>query len=206
MANYNVWELSIFVTIGVLGGLVGAVTVELSKRLTIRRQTQTPRHKQIEVLLVCFVMSSAAFLIPLAFGECHRRPDADDPEADYSPQEKELIGELVQFRCSDGHYNELASLWFVSGETSIKQLFHFRSPKNDKFSETFSTNCLLFFFVPYQAIFTIMIGCAVPGGVFIPSMIAGAALGRLVGHALRALYPSKSIMMFADKGTCKIYL
>ena len=201
MANYSVWELSIFIFIGMLGGLVGAITVQLSRVLTMRRKTQTPRDKQIEVLLVCVAMTTAAFFLPLWFGECHIRPDPDDALAGYSPQEKELIEELVQFRCSDGHYNELASLWFVSGETAIKQLFHFRSPKNDIFSETFSTSCLLLFFLPYQLIFIVMIGCAVPGGVFIPSMIAGAALGRLIGHGLRAVDPSANVLMFADKGT-----
>lgn len=169
MANYNVWELSIFIFIGALGGFVGAATVQLSRVLTLRRKTQTPRQKQLEVLAVGLAMSVAAFFIPLVFGECHRLPDPDDAAAGYSPQEKELIGELVQFRCPDGKYNELASLWFVSGETAIKQLFHFRSPKNDIFSVTFSTACLLLFFIPYQVNFYVQ--TAPKRGQGIPSVL-----------------------------------
>lgn len=44
-----------------------------------------------------------------------------------------------------------------------------------------------------------MIGSAVPGGVFIPSMIAGAAMGRLIGFMLRSINGTE--LIFADKGT-----
>jgi len=56
--------------------------------------------------------------------------------------------------------------------------------------------CLLFssFLCTYQ----VMIGCAVPGGVFIPSMIAGAAMGRVVGHFFN--FVSGSVII-ADNGT-----
>jgi H+/Cl- antiporter ClcA len=55
------------------------------------------------------------------------------------------------------------------------------------------------FFIPYQLVFSVMIGSAVPGGVFIPSMIAGASLGRVIGHLLRSINGAE--LLFADKGT-----
>jgi H+/Cl- antiporter ClcA len=52
-----------------------------------------------------------------------------------------------------------------------------------------------------------MIGCAAPGGVFIPAMMSGAGMGRLAGHTLMATGGSStsavvaSTLLFADKGT-----
>jgi len=193
MANYSVWELVVFVAIGAAGGLVGAATVHASRALTLRRRSQTPRQKALEVHGVCAAMAAVAFLVPLAFGRCTTLPDVADPDSSYTSQEVGLIEELVRFRCPEGQYNELASLWLVAPETSIKQLFHYRAPVDRLDEETLSSTTLLLFFIPYQLLFTVMIGCAVPGGVFIPSMIAGAALGRLVGHALRALDPTEQV-------------
>jgi len=144
-------------------------------------------------------MSLVAFFLPLAFGRCARLPDVADPEASFTAQEATLIGELVAFQCPTGHYNELASLWMTAPETTIKQLFHYRAPQDDLGAETFSSATLLLFFIPYQLVFTVMIGCAVPGGVFIPSMIAGAALGRLVGHGLRAMDPSAQVRLLCTE-------
>jgi chloride channel 7 len=87
----------------------------------------------------------------------------------------------------------------VAPETTIKQLFHYRAPENDLSRATFSSFTLAMFFIPYQLVFSVMIGSAVPGGVFIPSMIAGASLGRVIGHLLRSINGAE--LLFADKGT-----
>lgn len=46
----------------------------------------------------------------------------------------------------------------------------------------------------------VSIGLGVPSGIFIPSLMSGAALGRLVGHLLHHI-DSSSEALFADSGT-----
>jgi chloride channel 7 len=42
----------------------------------------------------------------------------------------------------------------------------------------------------------------VPGGVFIPSLITGAAMGRFIGVTMQFLDPTDRVVgVFADRGT-----
>ena len=53
------WELLIFIGIGGVGGLLGAGTVHLSKRLTLRRQSQTTTENAIEVCVLLILHKSS---------------------------------------------------------------------------------------------------------------------------------------------------
>lgn len=48
----------------------------------------------------------------------------------------------------------------------------------------FSYRCLWGFFFPYFIMAFVTFGTAVPAGLFIPSLVSGAALGRVVGQAI----------------------
>jgi len=109
-----------------------------------------------------------------------------------------LVDALVPFQCPDGQYNEVASLIFTDADTAIKQLFHFREAGIDDAS-TFSSAALFLFFVPYISLATIVYGIAVPSGLFVPSLLSGAAFGRLCGHLLHKLDHTSGT--FADSGT-----
>ena len=94
-------------------------------------------------------------------------PGPIDPYASYA---------YVRFTCEDGHYNELATLFFAPQENAIKRLFH----SDDKISMT----ALLLFMLPYLALSCWTYGLCIPSGLFIPALLAGSAYGRLVGEAL----------------------
>ena len=118
---------------------------------------------------------------------------------DWSEQEKTLVLELNPLYCTSGtHYNELASLWLTDSDGAIKQLFHFREV-GDHRTSTFSSVTLFLFAVPYLAMACITAGCAVPAGLFVPSLLSGAGFGRLVGHILHKV--DKTRGTFADSGT-----
>lgn len=53
--------------------------------------------------------------------------------------------------------------------------------------------------MPYTILACITYGIAVPSGLFVPSLLSGAALGRLVGHLLHQLDSQSGT--FADSGT-----
>jgi len=184
--------------IGCLGGLIGAVFNAANENLTIWRMKRMNHSKQkrvLEALLISMLVTTVSFVIPMAWNRCTDKPT---DMQDWSNQEKNLVDALVQFQCEEGQYNEVASLIFTDADTAIKQLFHFREAGIDDAS-TFSSAALFLFFIPYITLAAIVHGIAVPSGLFVPSLLSGAAFGRLCGHLLHKLDHTSGT--FADSGT-----
>ena len=95
-------------------------------------------------------------------------------------------------------YHIVASLFFCEADVAIRQLFHFRET-GETDSSTFSSAALFLFFIPYITLASLVYGIAVPSGLFVPSLLAGAAFGRLFGHLLHKLDHTSGT--FADSGT-----
>lgn len=188
-----------FIIVGCLGGLIGAVFNAANEHLTIWRMKRvnfSMKRRFIEVVAISVLMSVVAFMMPLIWNRCTELPT---DMQDWSNQEKNLVEALVPFRCEPGkEYNEVASLIFTEADVAIKQLFHFREVGVDDTS-TFSSGALFLFFVPYITMATIVYGIAVPSGLFVPSLLSGAAFGRLCGHLLHKLDHTNGT--FADSGT-----
>jgi chloride channel 7 len=198
-SNFSIWELPMFIVIGCLGGLIGAVFNAANEHLTIWRMKRINHSKLrrfIEVIVVSFGVSVISFLMPLIWGRC---TDLPKDMQDWTNQEKNLVEALVPFRCEPGkEYNEVASLILTEPDVAIKQLFHFREAGGED-NSTFSSGALFLFFVPYIAMAAVVYGIAVPSGLFVPSLLSGAAFGRLCGHLLHKLDHTSGT--FADSGT-----
>jgi chloride channel 7 len=91
-----------------------------------------------------------------------------------------------------------SNLTLTDADTAIKQLFHFREGGAVDTS-IFSSGALFLLFVPYIMMATVTYGIAVPSGLFVPSLLSGAAFGRLFGHLLHKLDHANGT--FADSGT-----
>jgi len=180
-SNFAIWELLLFIVVGCLGGLIGAIFNAANEHLTIWRMKRVNHSKMkrfLEVILVSTAMSIVAFAMPVIWGRC---TDLPSDIQDWNNQEKNLVDALVPFYCTPGkQYNEVASLIFTEPDVAIKQLFHFRENGSDDTS-TFSSGALFLFFLPYISMATITYGIAVPSGLFVPSLLSGAAFGRLFG-------------------------
>lgn len=87
-------------------------------------------------------------------------------------------GNFKSFQCPPGHYNDLASLFLNTNDDAIRNLF---SGGTD--SEFYISTLVIFFFAVY-ALGLVTYGIAVPSGLFIPVILAGASFGRLVGTLL----------------------
>ena len=198
-SNFSIWELLLFIVVGSLGGLIGAIFNAANEHLTIWRMKRvnfSKKRRFVEVIVVSSLMSVVAFVMPLLWGRCTELPK---DMQDWNNQEKNLVDALVPFYCTPGkEYNEVASLFFTEPDIAIKQLFHFREAGADDTS-TFSSGALFLFFVPYITMATITYGIAVPSGLFVPSLLSGAAFGRLFGHLLHKLDHTNGT--FADSGT-----
>lgn len=197
--NFSVWELLLFILLGCLGGLAGATFNWANEWLTILRSKwiRSKGARALEALGVTLLCSVVMYVVPCLWPYCTKRPTV---QVTWTQQEKDIVDELVRFHCKDNEYNEVASLFFTDSDSAIKQLFHFREVGNfNEDVETFSSLAIATFYVPYTILACITYGIAVPSGLFVPSLLSGAALGRLVGHLLHKLDAQSGT--FADSGT-----
>lgn len=197
-SNYSVWELFMFLVVGCFGGLIGAYfnhCVLANFRFRSKYVVNSSR-RLLEVVLIMSLVTAAAVVLSVAWKKCTPLPV--DMEG-WSDQEKALVENLVPLYCDEEtEYNELASLYLVDSDTAIHQLFHFREV-GDHNDSTFSSAALFLFCVPYMIFACITYGSAVPAGMFVPSLLSGAAFGRLMGHLLHRIDNAHGT--FADSGT-----
>lgn len=88
----------------------------------------------------------------------------------------------VQLFCKDNEYNAAAALWFQTPEASVKALFH-----DPPISHQLLT--LLVFVLVYYPLSCITYGLSVSMGIFIPTLLVGAAWGRITSHLLSDYIP-----------------
>mmetsp|Transcript_32800 Transcript_32800/g.39841 ORF Transcript_32800/g.39841 Transcript_32800/m.39841 type:complete len:791 (-) Transcript_32800:289-2661(-) len=175
--SYSVYELLVFVVIGMMGGLIGACFNSANRKLTlwrIKHVNHSKIRRVVEVVLISTLVTIVSFALPLIWGECTPLPSKSDVSASYAT----LIDTLVPFGCvKDEEFNQVASLIFTDASTSIRLLFHMDP-------HSFDPKALLLFFIPYISLATITYGIAVPSGLFVPCLLSGAAFGRLFGDLL----------------------
>ncbi len=174
-AAWAVYEIPLFLALGVVGGLAGALFNALSVRLTrLRLAYVAPRRalRVVEVALVTLVVAALSFFLSQRLGTC-----VDMPKAASGGEETPS-----RFFCPAGKFSDLASLWFVPPEEAIRLLFHLEKG-------SFSPVALIAFWGVYLSLMCLTAGIAVPTGHFLPSMLAGCALGRFVGEVGAQMFP-----------------
>mmetsp|Transcript_177771 Transcript_177771/g.569996 ORF Transcript_177771/g.569996 Transcript_177771/m.569996 type:complete len:1721 (-) Transcript_177771:250-5412(-) len=87
----------------------------------------------------------------------------------------------VRYTCPEGSYNEVASLLLSGAEGAVKHLF-----ARDG-AEKFSLGSLFLTLFTYLPLAGGMPGLPVPMGAFVPSMLTGGLIGRIVGEAISGL-------------------
>uniref|UniRef100_A0A3B4XYJ0 Chloride channel protein n=1 Tax=Seriola lalandi dorsalis TaxID=1841481 RepID=A0A3B4XYJ0_SERLL len=179
--NCHLWtvvDLAFFVLMGVVGGLLGALFNCMNKCLAKYRIRHIhPKAKFIRVLeslLVTMVTTVVIFAASMLLGECR---DLSSPTTHNSTVSEDINSTIRQFFCSNKTYNDMATLFFNPQEAAIHQLFHQDG--------TFSPVTLSVFFVLYFLLACWTYGVSVPSGLFVPSLLCGAAFGRLVANILK---------------------
>jgi chloride channel 7 len=168
-AGYSMREFPFFLLLGVVGGVLGAAFVALSKRLSRWRSLRicTPRARLLELLAVSLFCSAVIFTTPFWLSSC--RPVSDPVGSVYHEWVRTL-------GCPGGGSNDMATLLWNRPEHTIKLLFH---AKSDMSIASLLGACAL-----YMVMALVCLGLAVPSGLFIPSLMAGALYGRLTGKLL----------------------
>uniref|UniRef100_A0A8D2JJP9 Chloride channel protein n=1 Tax=Varanus komodoensis TaxID=61221 RepID=A0A8D2JJP9_VARKO len=164
--GYTIQEIPIFIFIGVVGGLLGALFNALNYWLTMFRirYIHRPFLQVIEAMLVAAVTATVGFVMIYTSGDCQ-------------PLQGNSMAYPLQLFCPDGEYSSMAAAFFNTPEKSVVRLFH--DPPGTYDPMTLGMFTLMYFFL---ACWTY--GLTVSAGVFIPSLLIGAAWGRLFGICL----------------------
>jgi hypothetical protein len=100
---------------------------------------------------------------------------------------------LAQYTCPDDFHNDMASLFFQPSEAVIKGIFH-----NPGDTQTFA---LVIYYVCIFFLAVVTYGIAVPSGLFVPAILIGSCMGRLVGQLLHAIPEIGGHDVFGTTGT-----
>lgn len=174
--TYRIFEIPFFIVMGCIGGLLGALWNHINYKITVfRKRYVRPKWlKVIEACIVAAVTATLGFLMMFLIDDC--RPVGQDPTK-YP----------TQLYCTDGQYNVLASIWFQTPEASVRSLFH--DPPN-----THNAFSLAAFVVIYFLLAVWTFGLASSNGLFIPTLLTGAAWGRLFSIGLYYIFPDADIV------------
>lgn len=127
------------------------------------------------------VTTVVVFVASMVLGECRQVTSAAQVGNDSIPLQvtsEDVNSSIKTFFCPNETYNDMATLFFNPQESAILQLFHQDS--------TFSPVTLALFFVLYFSLACWTYGISVPSGLFVPSLLCGAAFGRLVANVLKS--------------------
>uniref|UniRef100_E9Q741 Chloride channel, voltage-sensitive 6 n=1 Tax=Mus musculus TaxID=10090 RepID=E9Q741_MOUSE len=182
---WTAMDLGFFVVMGVIGGLLGATFNCLNKRLAkYRMRNVHPKPKLVRVLeslLVSLVTTVVVFVASMVLGECRQMSSTSQTgNGSFQLQvtSEDVNSTIKAFFCPNDTYNDMATLFFNSQESAILQLFHQDG--------TFSPVTLALFFILYFLLACWTFGTSVPSGLFVPSLLCGAAFGRLVANVLKS--------------------
>ncbi|KAJ7306627.1 hypothetical protein JRQ81_010042 [Phrynocephalus forsythii] len=147
--------------------------------------TSTPSPSWSESWRACWSLSPPPWwcLSPPSFWENagpspRPTPGTTAPWACRTPRPTNSMPASGPFFCPNRTYNDMATLFFNPQELAILQLFHQEG--------TFSPVTLSLFFLLYFLLSCWTYGVSVPSGLFVPSLLCGAAFGRLVANLLKS--------------------
>nr|AIY56605.1 CLC [Arachis hypogaea] len=172
--TYSAGDVLAAILLGVIGGVLGSVYNYLVDKVVRTYSIIYEKGAVFKIILVVTIalLTSCCFYFLPWIATCKPCPTNESvicPSVDES-------GEYKSFQCKPGYYNDLASLFLNTNDDAIRNLFSSRITKEFHISSLFIYFGTIFFL----GIATY--GIAVPSGLFIPVILAGAAYGRLVGR------------------------
>nr|XP_043622715.1 chloride channel protein CLC-c-like [Erigeron canadensis] len=174
--DYNMVDLLAVTLLGVGGGILGSLynfLVDKVLRTYSIINEKGPNFRVFLVVIISLLTSCCAYGIPW-LSNCVPCPTGLQVQC---PTEGRS-GNYKHFQCPPGHYNDLASLILNTNDDAIRSLF---SSINEN---EFRITTLLVFFMVMYSLGIITYGIAIPSGLFIPVILAGASYGRFVGTLL----------------------
>ncbi|XP_072969302.1 chloride channel protein CLC-c-like isoform X1 [Typha angustifolia] len=173
---YSTPDLIAILVLGVIGGVFGGLFNFLLDRILRAYSIINERGAPFKILLtitISILTSCCSYGLPW-LAKCTPCP------ADVMEQCPTIgrSGNFKNFQCPPGHYNDLASLFLNTNDDAIRNLFS-GGTENE-----FHMSTLFIFFTAIYCLGLVTYGIAVPSGLFIPVILAGATYGRIVGTLL----------------------
>lgn len=179
VAAYTTPDLLAVMFIGVVGGIFGSLYNHLVDKVLRTYgliNEKGPHFKMLLVITISLLTSCCSYGLPW-LARCTPCPIELKDECPTIGRS----GNFKVFQCEPGHYNDLASLFLNTNDDSIRNLFSSGTEKE------FHLSTLFLFFAAIYCLGIITYGIAIPSGLFIPVILAGATYGRLVGTLLGSL-------------------
>ena len=207
--SYYWWELGIFAAMGALGGGLGGLFVWLNVKITAWRHRWVPvgrpLRRHAEVILVAF------FTAVLTYALSRASPCPDLPARLSEYPSEDIISDsldggpvplpgggsanstslpaVVDFPrlwcAGEGTYSAWGQLFFTPIAETLKRLLHLGEGL-EGYEHQFSFSGLALLAVFTFTLMTLTYGVSAPTGLFVPSLLVGAAWGRMAGRLVRA--------------------
>ncbi|KAG2454447.1 hypothetical protein HYH02_001466 [Chlamydomonas schloesseri] len=172
-----------------MAGLLGAAFNSFRMWLWKVRAVKT-RHvlRILEVIGLVFLVSLLGHFFGWAAGVCKPFPEGWEEE-----------GYGLRFNCEEGKYNDLATMFLSSQHHTIIKLFSVGHDdtvdvEEETYIPPFSIGSLALFATVYLGLMSVGAGLAIPGGLFMPSILLGSSWGCFWGLILRLWLPKWNIM------------
>lgn len=179
ITTYSTKDLLAIIVLGIIGGIFGGLYNYLLDKLlrtySIINEKGAP-FKIILTMTVSLLTSCCSYGLPW-FAKCTPCPPGLKDECPTIGRS----GNYKSFQCPPNHYNDLASLFLNTNDDAIRNLFS-SGTENE-----FAMSTLFTFFAAIYCLGIVTYGIAVPSGLFIPVILAGASYGRIVGTLLAPL-------------------
>lgn len=178
-------QLPFVAVVAAIGGILGAA-FNLMRRGMQRLRAARRRHglRLLEAAAAAAITVGVVMAASAKYGMCLQVPPTWPPE------------QLLRVQCPEGQYNDLATTLLASAPFVIRGLLGLGS-ENEPINElcTLKTPC---YFSPqalgitciiYLMLMVLSSGLAVPGGLFMPSIMVGGTFGAMAGVVLTPVLP-----------------
>ena len=171
-------DLPYIMILGVICGLSSALQTRLSLVMfKLRKQVEWMRTswgRVLDVVVLACITSFVYATLPMLLGKCVHEDAYDDDHRRLSGNSDNR--NFMMWTCDGEHeYNEMASMSLSGSEGVIQHLFA-------RDNENFGVLPTMTMFLCYFPLAVLVIGTAVPAGTFVPSLMLGGLMGRLVGE------------------------
>ncbi|KAF6142204.1 hypothetical protein GIB67_037122 [Kingdonia uniflora] len=171
--TYSTADLLAVLVLGIIGGMFGSLYNYLVDKVLRTYSIINEKgaiFKVILVIIISLLTSCCSYGLPW-LGKCTPCP----PDLAEQCPTIGRSGNFKSFQCPPGHYNDLASLFLNTNDDAIRNLF------SSNTENEFYYSSLFIFFTAIYILGVITYGIAIPSGLFIPVILAGASYGRLFG-------------------------
>eukprot|EP00731_Ephydatia_muelleri_P014815 Em0008g535a len=186
-SNQQLWKayhLIIFIIMGAIGGLIGALFNSLNTHIAIHRskfllkRPQKQWWRAFEAFVIIMATTLLAFFCCMFLSTCvPDQPVSGDTNGEFSDVEYLKDNTIQKYFCppttnngSQKYHNDIATIIYNPSEISIAQLYHFE--------KEYTLTSLGIAFLLYYLLVCWTLGVAVPSGLFVPGIFVGALYGR----------------------------